>query len=204
MILETSAGSQAMVSSALVAPPELSPLADVATAQALNSNCFCTGLDEAALRAALELEVGLGQPGLFELVQQRCPHIFSAQPVFVARRHLQRMADLVRAVESAASLPAWRDTVLAKAPAIARHDPDGARSVLFGYDFHLSGDRLSLVEINTNAGGATNFRTPGGGFAPVYSASPVSSDASGTATSCPARRSFGRPAVADSGCVATL
>jgi hypothetical protein len=141
-----------MVSSALVAPPELPPLADVATAQALNSNCFCIGLDEAALRAALEAE--LGQPGLFELVQQRCPHIFSAQPVFVAHRHLQRMADLVRAVESVVSLPAWRDTVLAKAPAIARHDPDGARSVFFGYDFHLSGDRLSLIEINTNAGGA--------------------------------------------------
>lgn len=52
------------------------------------------------------------------------------------------------------ALPAYREEVLARAPAIARHEPRGARSVFFGYDFHLDGDRLGLIEINTNADGA--------------------------------------------------
>lgn len=141
-----------MTAPILAAPPERPIAPDVAAAQALNSGCLCIGLDEGALRGALEVE--LGRPGLFELVRERCPHVFSAQPVFVARRHLQRMAELVRAVESVVSLPAWRDTVLAKAPPIARHDPAGARGVFYGYDFHVSGDQLGLIEINTNAGGA--------------------------------------------------
>jgi hypothetical protein len=44
--------------------------------------------------------------------------------------------------------------VLADAPAIARHDPGGAKGVFFGYDFHLREDEIGLIEINTNAGGA--------------------------------------------------
>jgi hypothetical protein len=63
------------------------------------------------------------------------------------------MASVVHAVESVVALPAYREEVLAGAPAIARHDPR-ARSVFFGYDFHVDGDRLGLIEINTNAGGA--------------------------------------------------
>ena len=125
---------------------------DIRLIQALNGECFCIGLDDAALRRALENE--FGQPGLVELVQERCPYLFAARPVFVSDPHLQRMASVVRAVESVAALPAYREEVLARAPAIARHDPGGARSVFFGYDFHLDGDRLGLIEINTNAGGA--------------------------------------------------
>lgn len=64
------------------------------------------------------------------------------------------MAELVSAVESVAALPAYRDVVLARSPAIARHDPGGASGVFFGYDFHVVGDRIGLIEINTNAGGA--------------------------------------------------
>ncbi|HEU0201508.1 MAG TPA: hypothetical protein VFR86_13875 [Burkholderiaceae bacterium] len=117
----------------------------------LNKSCFCFSLDRDALSHALESE--LGRPGLFELVKDRCPHLFSARPVFVAPIHVQRMAQLVRAVEAVVALPAYREEVLSRAPAIARHDP-GAASVFFGYDFHLEGDRLGLIEINTNAGGA--------------------------------------------------
>ena len=116
----------------------------------LNAECFCIGLDEAALHAALDAELG---PELTALVRERCPHLFSARPVFVAERHLRRIEALVRAVESVAALPGWRAAALADAPAIARHDP-GTRSVFFGYDVHLAGDQLGLIEINTNAGGA--------------------------------------------------
>jgi hypothetical protein len=120
--------------------------------ETLNSRCFCISLDTGALRDALEST--LGQPGLFELVQQRCPYLFAAHPVFIAPVHLQRMAEVVRAVESVVALPAYRKQVLARSPAIATHDPGGAKGVFFGYDFHVTEGGFGLIEINSNAGGA--------------------------------------------------
>ncbi|SDH63276.1 hypothetical protein SAMN05216603_11175 [Pseudomonas benzenivorans] len=120
--------------------------------ETLNSRCFCISLDPRALRQALEST--LGQPGLFELVQQRCPYLFAAHPVFLAPAHLQRMAQVVRAVESVIALPAYREEVLARSPAIARHEPGGAKGVFFGYDFHVTEGAFGLIEINSNAGGA--------------------------------------------------
>jgi hypothetical protein len=120
--------------------------------EVLNSECFCISLDQEALRRALESEIG--QPGLFELVQQRCPYLFAARPIFLSRSHLERMAALVRAIESVVALPTYREAVLSQAPSIARHDPGGALGVFFGYDFHVTEDGFGLIEINTNAGGA--------------------------------------------------
>jgi hypothetical protein len=122
------------------------------TLDVLNRECFCISLDEPALARALESE--LGRPGLAELVRERCPHLFAARPVFVGRAQLQRMAQVVRAIESVVALPAFREEVLAAAPAIARLGAGGAQGVFFGHDFHLDGDRLGLIEVNTNAGGA--------------------------------------------------
>ena len=119
---------------------------------ALNSACFCISLDADALARALDSE--LGQPGLAAMVRQRCPFLFAAQPVFVAAAQLQRMAQVMQAVESVVALPAYREQVLAAAPAIARLGTRGPLSVFFGYDFHLHEGRLGLIEINTNAGGA--------------------------------------------------
>lgn len=120
---------------------------------ALNSDCFCFSLDRDALAHALDAE--LGTPGLAALMHERCPTLFAAQPVFVAPQHLQRMAQVVRAVESVVALPAYREQVLASAPAIARLPAAGGpRGVFFGYDFHLDHGRLGLIEVNTNAGGA--------------------------------------------------
>ncbi|MBM6707150.1 hypothetical protein H6A68_08915, partial [Bifidobacterium pullorum subsp. saeculare] len=64
----------------------------------LNSACFCFSLDEKALARALDSE--LGQPGLAEMVRQRCPFLFAALPVFVAAPQLHRMAQVMQAVES--------------------------------------------------------------------------------------------------------
>jgi len=119
--------------------------------ESMNRECFCISLDGEALADALESE--LGSPGLAAQVRQRCPYLFSAQPVFVSREHLERMARVVAAIESVVALPAWRDEALACAPASARHD-GGAKGVFLGYDFHLDAGRLGLIEINTNAGGA--------------------------------------------------
>ena len=120
--------------------------------QVLNSECFCISLDTEALRRALQSEIG--QPDLFDLVRERCPYLFAARPVFVLKSHMARMAALVQAIESVVALPAYREEVLARSPAIARHDPGGALGVFFGYDFHVTEGGFGLIEINTNAGGA--------------------------------------------------
>lgn len=120
--------------------------------ETLNSECFCISLDTDALRRALESEIG--QSGLFELIQARCPYLFAARPVFLTRAQVERMANVVAAVESVVALPDYRAEVLAASSAIARHEPGGARSVFFGYDFHVTEGRFGLIEINTNAGGA--------------------------------------------------
>ena len=118
----------------------------------LNSACFCFSLDTKALARALDSE--LGQPGLAEMVRQRCPFLFAALPVFVATPQLHRMAQVMRAVEWVVALPAYREQVLSAAPAIARLGTRGPLGAFFGYDFHLSEGHLGLIEINTNAGGA--------------------------------------------------
>ena len=88
------------------------------TLDALNRACFCFSLDQDALAQALDSE--LGQPGLSAMVRERCPYLFSAQPVFVGASQLLRMTEVVRAVEIVVALPAYREQVLAAAPAIAR------------------------------------------------------------------------------------
>ncbi|AOW13347.1 hypothetical protein LPB72_09885 [Hydrogenophaga crassostreae] len=118
----------------------------------LNGACFCFSLDESALARALDSV--LGQAGLAEMVRQRCPFLFAAQPVFVPAPQLQRMAQVMQAVESVVALPAFREQVLAAAPQIARLGTSGPLGVFFGYDFHLSHGQLALIEVNTNAGGA--------------------------------------------------
>ncbi|HPU51065.1 MAG TPA: hypothetical protein PK359_05855 [Burkholderiaceae bacterium] len=128
------------------------PTSEAQQFEALNHECFCFSLDQAALAGALESE--LGQPGLSALIRERCPYVFSAQPVFVAPQALQQIAQVVRAVETVVSMPSYREQVLADAPAIARMGAGEARGVFFGYDFHLNHGRLGLIEINTNAGGA--------------------------------------------------
>ena len=121
-------------------------------ADVLNRGCFCLTLDPNALSLALDAEVG--QPDLSEMIRQRCPYLFAAQPVFVPDLQLQVMAQVVHAVESVVALSMYREQVLATAPAIARFETIGPRGAFFGYDFHLHQGSLSLIEINTNAGGA--------------------------------------------------
>jgi hypothetical protein len=118
----------------------------------LNRECFCLSLDEAALSRALEVE--LGEQGLYQLTRERCPYLFSAQPVFVADNHIRRMQAVIEACEVVIRSPPWRDRILDCAPPIARHHPADAKSVFLGYDFHIAAESVGLIEINTNAGGA--------------------------------------------------
>lgn len=119
--------------------------------EALNAGCFCVSLDDDALAQALAAE--FGSHDIVDLVRERCPYLFSARPVFVSRAHMDRIARLIKAIEAVTALPAYREQVLARSPAIARHSP-GARGVFFGYDFHVTQSGFGLIEVNTNAGGA--------------------------------------------------
>ena len=130
---------------------EKSLLAASLSPQRLNAECFCIGVDSSALRRALESEVGV--PGLVDLLEERCPYLFAANPVFVSTAQSARMSALVQAIESVVALPAYREEVLSRSPEIARHTP-GASGVFFGYDFHATEAGIGLIEINTNAGGA--------------------------------------------------
>ena len=117
----------------------------------LDNTCQCLSLDRAQLDRALDADAEAAV--ILRLIRERCPHALSAAPVFASRTQLARMAGIVRAVETVVALPAYREQVLASAPAIARRDPHGARGVLFGFDFHLREEALALIEVNTNAGG---------------------------------------------------
>lgn len=121
-----------------------------APADRLNAGCLCTSHEAGELADVLD---AAGSAEAASLVAARCPHLFSAQPVFVSRAHLAMAEELITAIGSVVALPAWRDAVLRDAPQIARHDP-GARGVFFGYDFHVGETGIALIEINTNAGGA--------------------------------------------------
>jgi len=118
----------------------------------LNSKCFCITLNDDALRQSMTSV--LGSPAIADLVEEKCPYLFSARPVFISDEQTERMASVLRAVESVVALPAYRERILADAPAIVRHDPGGAKGVFFGYDFHIRDNDIGLIEINTNAGEA--------------------------------------------------
>jgi hypothetical protein len=108
-----------------VTAPDIAKPLGPTSMEMLNRECFCISLDTEALRKALASEIG--EPGLIDLIQQRCPHLFSARPVFLSHAHVARMAELVRATESVVAMPTYRADVLRHSPPIARHDLGGAK-----------------------------------------------------------------------------
>lgn len=119
-------------------------------AEQLNRNCQCISLDRAALARALA--GGESGADLAALIDAGRPNLFADSAVFVGAACLQRMADIIAAIERVVALPAWQERALAWAPSAARFVPK-ASGVFLGYDFHLSPSGPQLIEINTNAGG---------------------------------------------------
>ncbi len=95
-------------------------------AEALNRDCYCIAVNKETLHDSLEAH--LRDSGLPEQLLDTHSHLFADSPVFLWQGHLQKMEQLIRAVETVAHNSAYRDTVLAAAPAIARQDfgPRGA------------------------------------------------------------------------------
>ncbi len=85
----------------------------------------------------------------FGLVTERCPHLFADVPVFISAVQLQRMREVIAAVERVVKLPGW----MSDAPVRQEWAQRDSRGVFFGYDFHLNEQGVHLIEINTNAGG---------------------------------------------------
>ena len=92
-----------------------------------------------------------------ESILSQRPHLFSATSVFISQAQYQQMQALVSAVEQVVDLPAYRQTVLDDAPAIAQRD-NPTRGVFLGYDFHLSPEGVRLIEINTMQAGHYSIR----------------------------------------------
>lgn len=115
----------------------------------LNRTCHCLSIDEEALRRGLKAD--LGARGLSHAMDEVHPHLFASVPMF-AREHIDRMAQVIGAVEAFVATPHFRHAALTWATDIAHYDP-GLPSGLLGYDFHLAVAGPRLIEINTNPGG---------------------------------------------------
>ena len=119
--------------------------------ETLNHSCRCLSLDNEALRRNLEAE--LGKRSLSHTIFESHSNLFASVPLFVARTHLDQMAQLVGAVETVVATSHFRRAALSWAPDIAHYDP-GSPGGLLGFDFHLALEGPRLIEINTNPGGA--------------------------------------------------
>lgn len=118
-------------------------------AEILNRDCRCISLDRPALDRETRAILGDSDATIPPWSESS---LFAAVPVFVSREHLTIMQDTVSAVDVLTRSPAYRATVLDRAPVVARHAVK-SRGVYFGYDFHLGSAGPALIEINTNAGG---------------------------------------------------
>ena len=115
-----------------------------------NRECFCFTVDPRTLHE--QLDATLDAHGLPQDFAKSHPHLFSALPVYVSRRHIEQVAKVVLAIEQVMALPRYQAMVMAWAPEIAAYDP-GSPGGLLGLDFHLGPDGPRLIEINTNPGG---------------------------------------------------
>lgn len=122
-----------------------------AAAALLNAACQCVRLDRDRLDAGLA--AASGDPAFHAAHIAPRAQLFSDTAVFVARRDMAAMMDVVAAVEAVADRREYRDAVLRWAPDTARPF-FGPRGALMGFDFHLGEGAPRLIEINTNAGGA--------------------------------------------------
>lgn len=125
------------------------------TAGRLNEHCFCVHADLAALRtevAALLRASGIAGDSAAGTADSH-RHLFAGVPLFIDASHVARIGEVVAALHRVMAMPAWQAARLAGAPAVARHAAGNAGDFL-GVDFHVGDAGPSLIEVNTNPGGA--------------------------------------------------
>jgi hypothetical protein len=103
------------------------------------------------LAAALDLEVG--ESGFAANLAATHPNLFSNVPVFVPTETLDKILQLIAAIEAVSLLAGYQAAAFAYGSPIAVEDR-GPLGAFMGYDFHITPDGPKLIEINSNAGGA--------------------------------------------------
>ncbi|MDO9010941.1 MAG: hypothetical protein Q7U78_03910 [Gallionella sp.] len=133
-------------------------------ADRLNADGRAARLSQAALQQTLRAQ---GE-SWYDLITNRCPHLYAEVPVFISAQQLQQMRAVIEAVERVVHAGKWivehpqgvgRAVPGALAPTATLSGEWGgrkhsAKGVFYGYDFHLNSEGVHLIEINTNAGGA--------------------------------------------------
>ncbi len=117
----------------------------------LNQRCLCTTLDRNLLADTVGRAVD--DPAFNVEQLESKPNLLSNVLVFLSSDDIAHMRGIVEAIEAAARLPGYLNTVLAWAPESAQMD-FGPLGAFMGYDFHLDDSGPRLIEVNTNAGGA--------------------------------------------------
>ncbi len=130
------------------------PANELLLAEQLNQHCYCRSLAKPELAALLRQLAPQHAQQISDLLEQNCPHLFAELPVYIPQSQAQRMQQVITALDSVIQLPAYQQHVLANLREPAWSQPPVNHGVFYGYDFHLHGEQLSLIEINTNAGGA--------------------------------------------------
>lgn len=116
------------------------------------AGCFCVTLDREQLEQSRGDAIGDGVAR--DVLAENWATALAELPVIVPEPALGRIREAVEAIERVVALPGWRERSLSGAPEIALHESQRAKGAFMGYDFHIAGSRLGLIEINTNAGGA--------------------------------------------------
>lgn len=89
------------------------------------------------------------RPSLGDIDEKR-----AATEIVLSKSDAAFMDETIASVHRAVATPLFQETVLARAPEIARVAPQRVNGLFSGFDFHLTAAGPRLIEINTNAGGA--------------------------------------------------
>jgi len=134
----------------------LSPVSNAACCgttpvEAINRSCLCMPYEAEARR--IRVASGSRDQRLTKLLTDR-PGLYAETAVFLSRDHYLQMAKLVDAVAKSIAAKSYEVAIQARNPGIDLTRQHQSRSVLMGFDFHISSDGPRLIEINTNAGAA--------------------------------------------------
>ncbi|WP_323844974.1 hypothetical protein [Microbulbifer magnicolonia] len=119
----------------------------------LNRYCRCVTLDRDVLQAQLQRSLrrqSLPADPLSPDPMQGRERLFAPYSVFINGAQQRAMEACVHAVERVLRLPAFAEQIAG----LEQFPDQGTRGVFMGFDFHPTARGASLIEINTNAGGA--------------------------------------------------
>lgn len=78
---------------------------------------------------------------------------YSSKTIFLSKMQLERMLEIVKAVESVFDCKEYQRQVFSRLPDVY-HDNLEESDLFLAYDFHVNQQSIGLIEINTNPGGA--------------------------------------------------